>query len=150
MGLAIKIRPFFLYSLFKNRSAESSLFEFRHYNQSDSEMIRSYGETEYRSYVRLSSVAEVEKDYPINDYTVTHKIQDSRESYREVNAIEDRYWNEFFSSPDASVEVYNKATGELLGTFNSSTRSLRLTEEQDVKELEYKFKKHQDEEVLNK
>ena len=82
----------------------------------------------------------VEKDYPINDYTVTHKIQDSRESYREVNAIEERYWNEFFSSPSASVEVYNKATGELLGTFNSSTRSLRLTEEQDVKELEYKFK----------
>ena len=119
---------------------ESSLFEFRHYNQSDSEMIRSYGETEYRSYVRLSSVAQAEKDYPINDYTVTHKIQDSRESYREVNAIEDRYWNEFFSSSDASVEVYNKATGELLGTFNSSTRSLRLTEEQDVKELEYKFK----------
>lgn len=35
---------------------------------------------------------------------------------------------------------YNKATGELLGTFNSNTRSLRLTEEQDVKELEYKFK----------
>ena len=124
----------------KTDQSESSLFEFRHYNQSDSEMIRSYGETEYRSYVRLSSVAEVEKDYPINDYTVTHKIQDSRESYREVNAIEDRYWNEFFSSPDASVEVYNKATGELLGTFNSSTRSLRLTEEQDVKELEYKFK----------
>nr|WP_216732648.1 YSIRK-type signal peptide-containing protein [Streptococcus oralis]MBU6872627.1 YSIRK-type signal peptide-containing protein [Streptococcus oralis] len=130
------------YTLFvqKTDQPESSLFEFRHYNQSDSEMIRSYGETEYRSYVRLSSVAEVEKDYPINDYTVTHKIQDSRESYREVNAIEDRYWNEFFSSPDASVEVYNKATGELLGTFNSSTRSLRLTEEQDVKELEYKFK----------
>ncbi|MCQ5168954.1 YSIRK-type signal peptide-containing protein [Streptococcus oralis] len=130
------------YTLFvqKTDQPESSLFEFRHYNQSDSEMIRSYGETEYCSYVRLSSVAEVEKDYPINDYTVTHKIQDSRESYREVNAIEDRYWNEFFSSPDASVEVYNKATGELLGTFNSSTRSLRLTEEQDVKELEYKFK----------
>ena len=130
------------YTLFvqKTDQPESSLFEFRHYNQSDSEIIRSYGETEYRSYVRLSSVAEVEKDYPINDYTVTHKIQDSRESYREVNAIEDRYWNEFFSSPDASVEVYNKATGELLGTFNSSTRSLRLTEEQDVKELEYKFK----------
>ena len=124
----------------KTDQPESSLFEFRHYNQSDSEMIRSYGETEYRSNVRLSSVAEVEKDYPINDYTVTHKIQDSRESYREVNAIEDRYWNEFFSSPDASVEVYNKATGELLGTFNSNTRSLRLTEEQDVKELEYKFK----------
>ena len=130
------------YTLFvqKTDQPESSLFEFRHYNQSDSEMIRSYGETEYRSYVRLSSVAEVERDYPINDYTVTHKIQDSRESYREVNAIEDRYWNEFFSSPDASVEVYNKATGELLGTFNSNTRSLRLTEEQDVKELEYKFK----------
>ena len=130
------------YTLFvqKTDQPESSLFEFRHYNQSDSEMIRSYGETEYRSYVRLSSVAEVEKDYPINDYTVTHKIQDSRESYREVNAIEERYWNEFFSSPSASVEVYNKATGELLGTFNSSTRSLRLTEEQDVKELEYKFK----------
>ena len=130
------------YTLFvqKTDQPESSLFEFRHYNQSDSEMIRSYGETEYRSNVRLSSVAEVEKDYPINDYTVTHKIQDSRESYREVNAIEDRYWNEFFSSPDASVEVYNKATGELLGTFNSNTRSLRLTEEQDVKELEYKFK----------
>ena len=130
------------YTLFvqKTDQPESSLFEFRHYNQSDSEMIRSYGETEYRSYVRLSSVAEVEKDYPINDYTVTHKIQDPRESYREVNAIEDRYWNEFFSSPDASVEVYNKATGELLGTFNSNTRSLRLTEEQDVKELEYKFK----------
>ena len=130
------------YTLFvqKTDQPESSLFEFRHYNQSDSEMIRSYGETEYRSYVRLSSVAQAEKDYPINDYTVTHKIQDSRESYREVNAIEDRYWNEFFSSPDASVEVYNKATGELLGTFNSSTRSLRLTEEQDVKELEYKFK----------
>ena len=124
----------------KTDQPESSLFEFRHYNQSDSEMIRSYGETEYRSNVRLSSVAEVEKDYLINDYTVTHKIQDSRESYREVNAIEDRYWNEFFSSPDASVEVYNKATGELLGTFNSNTRSLRLTEEQDVKELEYKFK----------
>ena len=130
------------YTLFvqKTDQPESSLFEFRHYNQSDSEMIRSYGETEYRSYVRLSSVAEVEKDYPINDYTVTHKIQDPRESYREVNAIEERYWNEFFSSPDASVEVYNKATGELLGTFNSYTRSLRLTEEQDVKELEYKFK----------
>ena len=124
----------------KTDQSESSLFEFRHYNQSDSEIIRSYGETEYRSNVRLSSVAEVEKDYPINDYTVTHKIQDPRESYREVNAIEDRYWNEFFSSPDASVEVYNKATGELLGTFNSNTRSLRLTEEQDVKELEYKFK----------
>ena len=130
------------YALFvqKTDQPESSLFEYRHYNQSDSEIIRSYGETEYRSNVRLSSVAEVEKDYPINDYTVTHKIQDSRESYREVNAIEDRYWNEFFSSPDASVEVYNKATGELLGTFNSNTRSLRLTEEQDVKELEYKFK----------
>ena len=130
------------YALFvqKTDQPESSLFEFRHYNQSDSEMIRSYGETEYRSYVRLSSVAEVEKDYPINDYTVTHKIQDSRESYREVNVIEERQWNEFFSSPDASVEVYNKATGELLGTFNSNTRSLRLTEEQDVKELEYKFK----------
>ncbi|QRO08244.1 gram-positive signal peptide, YSIRK family domain protein [Streptococcus oralis] len=130
------------YTLFvqKTDQPESSLFEFRHYNQSDSEIIRSYGETEYRSYVRLSSVAEVEKDYPINDYTVTHKIQDPRESYREVNAIEERYWNEFFSSPDASVEVYNKATGELLGTFNSNTRSLRLTEEQDVKELEYKFK----------
>ena len=130
------------YTLFvqKTDQPESSLFESRHYNQSDSEIIRSYGETEYRSYVRLSSVAEVERDYPINDYTATHKIQDSRESYREVNAIEDRYWNEFFSSPDASVEVYNKATGELLGTFNSSTRSLRLTEEQDVKELEYKFK----------
>ncbi|QCZ58358.1 YSIRK-type signal peptide-containing protein [Streptococcus sp. 1643] len=130
------------YALFvqKTDQPESSLFEYRHYNQSDSEMIRSYGETEYRSNVRLSSVAEVEKDYPINDYTVTHKIQDSRESYREVNAIEERYWNEFFSSPDASVEVYNKATGELLGTFNSNTRSLRLTEEQDVKELEYKFK----------
>ena len=124
----------------KTDQSESSLFEFRHYNQSDSDIIRSYGETEYRSNVRLSSVAEVEKDYLINDYTVTHKIQDSRESYREVNAIEDRYWNEFFSSPDASVEVYNKATGELLGTFNSNTRSLRLTEEQDVKELEYKFK----------
>ena len=124
----------------KTDQPESSLFEFRHYNQSDSEIIRSYGETEYRSNVRLSSVAEVEKDYLINDYTVTHKIQDSRESYREVNAIEERYWNEFFSSPDASVEVYNKATGELLGTFNSNTRSLRLTEEQDVKELEYKFK----------
>ena len=124
----------------KTDQPESSLFEFRHYNQSDSEMIRSYGETEYRSNVRLSSVAEVEKDYPINDYTVTHKIQDSRESYREVNVIEERQWNEFFSSPDASVEVYNKATGELLGTFNSNTRSLRLTEEQDVKELEYKFK----------
>ena len=124
----------------KTDQSESSLFEFRHYNQSDSEIIRSYGETEYRSNVRLSSVAEVEKDYPINDYTVTHKIQDSRESYREVNVIEERQWNEFFSSPDASVEVYNKATGELLGTFNSSTRSLRLTEEQDVKELEYKFK----------
>ena len=124
----------------KTDQPESSLFEYRHYNQSDSEIIRSYGETEYRSNVRLSSVAEVEKDYLINDYTVTHKIQDSRESYREVNAIEDRYWNEFFSSPDASVEVYNKATGELLGTFNSNTRSLRLTEEQDVKELEYKFK----------
>ena len=54
--------------------------------------------------------------------------------------IEERQWNEIFSSPDASVEVYNKATGELLGTFNSNTRSLRLTEEQDVKELEYKFK----------
>ena len=130
------------YTLFvqKTDQPESSLFEFRHYNQSDSEMIRSYGETEYRSNVRLSSVAEVEKDYPINDYTVTHKIQDSRESYREVNVIEERQWNEFFSSPDASVEVYNKATGELLGTFNSNTRSLRLTEEQDVKELEYKFK----------
>ena len=130
------------YALFvqKTDQPESSLFEYRHYNQSDSEIIRSYGETEYRSNVRLSSVAEVEKDYLINDYTVTHKIQDSRESYREVNAIEDRYWNEFFSSPDASVEVYNKATGELLGTFNSNTRSLRLTEEQDVKELEYKFK----------
>ena len=130
------------YTLFvqKTDQPESSLFEFRHYNQSDSEIIRSYGETEYRSNVRLSSVAEVEKDYPINDYTVTHKIQDPRESYREVNAIEDRYWNEFFSSPDASVEVYNKATGELLGTFNSNIRSLRLTEEQDVKELEYKFK----------
>ena len=130
------------YTLFvqKTDQPESSLFEFRHYNQSDSEMIRSYGETEYRSNVRLSSVAEVEKDYLINDYTVTHKIQDSRESYREVNAIEERHWNEFFSSPDASVEVYNKATGELLGTFNSNTRSLRLTEEQDVKELEYKFK----------
>ena len=130
------------YTLFvqKTDQPESSLFESRHYNQSDSEIIRSYGETEYRSYVRLSSVAEVERDYPINDYTATHKIQDSRESYREVNAIEDRYWNEFFSSPDASVEVYNKATGELLGTFNSNTRSLRLTEEQDVKELEYKFK----------
>ena len=130
------------YTLFvqKTDQPESSLFEFRHYNQSDSEIIRSYGETEYRSYVRLSSVAEVEKDYLINDYTVTHKIQDPRESYREVNAIEERYWNEFFSSPDASVEVYNKATGELLGTFNSNTRSLRLTEEQDVKELEYKFK----------
>ena len=124
----------------KTDQPESSLFEFRHYNQSDSEMIRSYGETEYRSNVRLSSVAEVEKDYLINDYTVTHKIQDSRESYREVNVIEERQWNEFFSSPDASVEVYNKATGELLGTFNSNTRSLRLTEEQDVKELEYKFK----------
>ena len=124
----------------KTDQPESSLFEFRHYNQSDSEMIRSYGETEYRSNVRLSSVAEVEKDYPINDYTVTHKIQDSRESYREVNVIEERQWNEIFSSPDASVEVYNKATGELLGTFNSNTRSLRLTEEQDVKELEYKFK----------
>ena len=130
------------YTLFvqKTDQPESSFFEFRHYNQSDSEIIRSYGETEYRSNVRLSSVAEVEKDYLINDYTVTHKIQDSRESYREVNAIEERYWNEFFSSPDASVEVYNKATGELLGTFNSNTRSLRLTEEQDVKELEYKFK----------
>ena len=130
------------YTLFvqKTDQPESSLFEFRHYNQSDSEMIRSYGETEYRSNVRLSSVAEVEKDYPINDYTVTHKIQDSRESYREVNVIEERQWNEIFSSPDASVEVYNKATGELLGTFNSNTRSLRLTEEQDVKELEYKFK----------
>ncbi|MGK8362514.1 YSIRK-type signal peptide-containing protein [Streptococcus oralis] len=130
------------YTLFvqKTDQPESSLFEFRHYNQSDSEIIRSYGETEYRSYVRLSSVAEVEKDYPINDYTVTHKIQDPRESYREVNVIEERQWNEFFSSPDASVEVYNKATGELLGTFNSNTRSLRLTEEQDVKELEYKFK----------
>ena len=130
------------YALFvqKTDQPESSLFEYRHYNQSDSDIIRSYGETEYRSNVRLSSVAEVEKDYPINDYTVTHKIQDPRESYREVNAIEDRYWNEFFSSPDASVEVYNKATGELLGTFNSNTRSLRLTEEQDVKELEYKFK----------
>ena len=130
------------YALFvqKTDQPESSLFEYRHYNQSDSDIIRSYGETEYRSNVRLSSVAEVEKDYLINDYTVTHKIQDSRESYREVNAIEDRYWNEFFSSPDASVEVYNKATGELLGTFNSNTRSLRLTEEQDVKELEYKFK----------
>ena len=130
------------YALFvqKTDQPESSLFEYRHYNQSDSEIIRSYGETEYRSNVRLSSVAEVEKDYPINDYTVTHKIQDPRESYREVNAIEERYWNEFFSSPDASVEVYNKATGELLGTFNSNTRSLRLTEEQDVKELEYKFK----------
>ena len=130
------------YTLFvqKTDQPESSLFEYRHYNQSDSEIIRSYGETEYRSYVRLSSVAEVEKDYPINDYTVTHRIQDPRESYREVNAIEERYWNEFFSSPDASVEVYNKATGELLGTFNSNTRSLRLTEEQDVKELEYKFK----------
>ena len=124
----------------KTDQSESSLFEFRHYNQSDSEIIRSYGETEYRSNVRLSSVAEVEKDYPINDYTVTHKIQDSRESYREVNVIEERQWNEIFSSPDASVEVYNKATGELLGTFNSNTRSLRLTEEQDVKELEYKFK----------
>ena len=124
----------------KTDQSESSLFEFRHYNQSDSEIIRSYGETEYRSNVRLSSVAEVEKDYPINDYTFTHKIQDSRESYREVNVIEERQWNEFFSSPDASVEVYNKATGELLGTFNSNTRSLRLTEEQDVKELEYKFK----------
>ena len=130
------------YALFvqKTDQPESSLFEFRHYNQSDSEIIRSYGETEYRSNVRLSSVAEVEKDYLINDYTVTHKIQDSRESYREVNVIEERQWNEFFSSPDASVEVYNKATGELLGTFNSNTRSLRLTEEQDVKELEYKFK----------
>ena len=130
------------YTLFvqKTDQPESSLFEFRHYNQSDSEIIRSYGETEYRSNVRLSSVAEVEKDYPINDYTVTHKIQDSRESYREVNVIEERQWNEIFSSPDASVEVYNKATGELLGTFNSNTRSLRLTEEQDVKELEYKFK----------
>ena len=130
------------YTLFvqKTDQPESSLFEFRHYNQSDSEITRSYGETEYRSYVRLSSVAEVEKDYPINDYTVTHKIQDPRESYREVNAIEERYWNEFFSSPDASVEVYNKATGELLGTFNSNTRSLWLTEEQDVKKLEYKFK----------
>ena len=130
------------YALFvqKTDQPESSLFEYRHFNQSDSDIIRSYGETEYRSNVRLSSVAEVEKDYLINDYTVTHKIQDSRESYREVNAIEDRYWNEFFSSPDASVEVYNKATGELLGTFNSNTRSLRLTEEQDVKELEYKFK----------
>ncbi len=124
----------------KTDQSESSLFEFRHYNQSDSEIIRSYGETEYRSNVRLSSVAEVEKDYPINDYTVTHKIQDSRESYREVNVIEELQWNEIFSSPDASVEVYNKATGELLGTFNSNTRSLRLTEEQDVKELEYKFK----------
>ena len=124
----------------KTDQPESPLFEFRHYNQSDSEMIRSYGETEYRSNVRLSSVAEVEKDYLINDYTVTHKIQDSRESYREVNVIEERQWNEFFSSQDASVEVYNKATGELLGTFNSNTRSLRLTEEQDVKELEYKFK----------
>ncbi len=50
--------------------------------------------------------------------------------------IEDRYWNEFFSSPDASVEVYK--AGELLGLLN--TCSLRLTEEQDVKELEYKFK----------
>ena len=130
------------YALFvqKTDQPESSLFEYRHYNQSDSEIIRSYGETEYRSNVRLSSVAEVEKDYPINDYTVTHKIQDSRESYREVNVIEERQWNEIFSSPDASVEVYNKATGELLGTFNSNTRSLRLTEEQDVKELEYKFK----------
>ncbi|WP_125388635.1 YSIRK-type signal peptide-containing protein [Streptococcus oralis] len=130
------------YALFvqKTDQPESSLFEFRHYNQSDSEIIRSYGETEYRSNVRLSSVAEVEKDYLINDYTVTHKIQDSRESYREVNVIEERQWNEFFSSPDASVEVYNKATGELLGTFNSNTRSLRLTEEQDVKGLEYKFK----------
>ena len=130
------------YALFvqKTDQPESSLFEYRHYNQSDSEIIRSYGETEYRSNVRLSSVAEVEKDYLINDYTVTHKIQDSRESYREVNVIEERQWNEFFSSPDASVEVYNKATGELLGTFNSNTRSLRLTEEQDVKELEYKFK----------
>ena len=130
------------YTLFvqKTDQPESSLFESRHYNQSDSEITRSYGETEYRSYVRLSSVAEVERDYPINDYTVTHKIQDSRESYREVNAIEERYWNEFFSSPNASVEVYNKATSELLGTFNSNTRSLRLTEEQDVKELEYKFK----------
>ena len=49
--------------------------------------------------------------------TVTHKIQDSRESYREVNVIEERQWNEIFSSPDASVEVYNKATGELLGTL---------------------------------
>ena len=130
------------YTLFVQKAdqSESSLFEFRHYNQSDSEIIRSYGETEYRSNVRLSSVAEVEKDYLINDYTVTHKIQDSRESYREVNVIEERQWNEIFSSPDASVEVYNKATGELLGTFNSNTRSLRLTEEQDVKELEYKFK----------
>ena len=79
MGLAIKYGRSSLYSLCsKNRPARVFSFEFRHYNQSDSEMIRSYGETEYRSYVRLSSVAEVEKDYPINDYTVTIKYRFTR------------------------------------------------------------------------
>ena len=63
-------------------------------------------ETEYRSNVRLSSVAEVEKIILSMTIRSPIKIQDSRESYRGVNAIEDRYWNEFFSSPDASVEVY--------------------------------------------
>ncbi|KXT77271.1 putative hemagglutinin/hemolysin-related protein [Streptococcus sp. DD11] len=124
----------------KTEPSPKSFYEFKHYAQTDSEIIRSHGEAEYRSYVNLTAEAEVEKDYSLDDFTMTHTIKDERESYRTVNAIENHQWDAIFSHPNASVEVYNKASGQLLGTFNDKTRSLSLTEEQNVKELEYRFR----------
>ncbi|MBJ6746272.1 MucBP domain-containing protein, partial [Streptococcus sp. 121] len=110
---------------------------------SDTEIIKAHGETTYRTNVDLTAAADTDKDYPMDGYTIRVTTDNEGEFFKLVR-FDGRNYAQLFED-GGSLEVYDDATGELLGEFNSSNyvaagTLVSIDESKEVKTLRYTFK----------
>ncbi|KXT82316.1 putative hemagglutinin/hemolysin-related protein [Streptococcus oralis] len=120
----------------KPQPKDSFLLE--HASVWDSDITRSLGETDYRTKIKLTQVANVDQTYSLDESRLTEKLIDDREYYQKISAIEPT-WDYIFKEEGSYVEVIDKKTGKVLGKLDNHNKELVLTEEQRVQEIEFKF-----------
>ncbi|MFW5460899.1 mucin-binding protein, partial [Streptococcus hyovaginalis] len=107
-------------------------------NNSDSEIIKSYGRAYYDSRLDLSNQAMMEQKVSIDDRSFVWTTENDNEFYR-------RFWintNDFSRQLDAGgvINLYNNDTGELITSITGANRgathySITIPEEDQVKSI---------------
>ncbi|MEY8435843.1 MucBP domain-containing protein, partial [Streptococcus hyointestinalis] len=114
-----------------------------HIYNTDTEIIKAHGQAAYTTNVALTRAADTDTDYPLTDYTLKVTTDNDGEFFNRVGYT-GRNYREVFAN-GGSVEVYNDATNELLGTFDASSyvatgTYITIDESKEVKAVRYEFK----------